>query len=62
MAITKIELVQVAPAGCVRVDAWRWQGVVGFGAYRARVLAQESARAAQAHTARLYEPSLRVVA
>ncbi len=65
MAITKIELVQPAPVGSVRLDAWRWQGVVGFDAYRARVLEQEALRAqraVEAYTAALYEPSLRVVA
>lgn len=55
-----------APSGLVRLDAWRWQGVLGFDAYRARVLEQEvlraSQRAVEAYTAELVTPSLRVVA
>jgi hypothetical protein len=45
---TNIEQVTpAAPSRPVRLDAWRWAGVVGFDAYRAKVLADEAARAAK---------------
>lgn len=47
-ATTVIEEVKAAaPSRPVRLDAWRWKGVPGFDAYKAKVLADEAARAAR---------------
>lgn len=45
---TTIEQVApAAPSGAERLDGWRWQGVHGFEAYRAKVLADEALRASR---------------
>lgn len=40
------EVIARAPSKPVPIDGWRWEGVLGFDAYKARVLELEAARAA----------------
>jgi hypothetical protein len=60
---TNIEhVVPVAHSKPVRLDAWRWEGVVDFDEYREQVLAREARRARlaiEAYARKLVEPTSR---
>lgn len=46
----------------VRLDEWRWAGVLGFDEYLAHIKRAEAARAARAYTETLYVPTSRGLA
>jgi hypothetical protein len=45
--VTVVRKVVPVPGRIDRIDAWRWEGVLDFDAYCAKVLADEAARASR---------------